>query len=114
MHDLSEMSAPVWFTVIFAMTGVVIITLFACRNGVFGDCCKGKHHELPPSDRYGIGIGIGRSPRDEGMDSSEVTARRVESEEEGAYGDPEEESGRSGGLSEDERSQENEDWGGAV
>lgn len=106
------MSAPVWFTVIFACTGVVIITLFACRNGVFGDCCKDKHHGLSPSDRYGIGIG--RSATDEGMGSSEVTAVRAEPEEEGSVGDDEEESRRGGRLSSDERSEEVEDWGSEV
>ena len=106
------MSAPVWFTVIFAMTGLVIITFFACRHGVFEECCKGKHHELPPSDRYGIGIG--GHARDEGLDSSKVSTIRAESEEEDAYGDPEGESRRSGGLSADERSETDEDWRGTV
>lgn len=108
------MSAPVWFTVIFACTGVFIITLFACRNGVFGDCCSSRNNGT--SQPYGIGIGerTGGDTTDEGMDSSEVTAVRAEPEEEGAYGDPEEEGRRSGGLSADERSEENEDWGGSV
>ena len=112
------MSAPVWFTVIFACTGVVIITLFACRNGVFAECCSSRNHGngTSKSTRYGIGIGIGTRghARDEGLDSSKVSTVRAESEEEGAYGDPEKESRRSGGLSEDERSQEDEDWGGTV
>lgn len=109
-EPLSEMSAPVWFTVIFAIVGVFFITSFACRNGVFGECCKVKHHELPPSDRYGIG----GHARDEGLDSSKVPTIRAESEEEDAYGDPEGESRRSGGLSADERSETDEDWRGTV
>ena len=108
------MSAPVWFTVIFAMTGLVIITFFACRHGVFEECCKGKHHELLPSDRYRIGIGIRGHATDEGLGSSKVSTIRAESEEEDAYGDHEEESRRSGGLSEDERSEKDEDWRGTV
>lgn len=118
MHDLSEMSAPVWFTVIFACTGVFIITLFACRNGVFGECCKGRNNGTYQStrDRIGIGIGIrdGGSPRSEAMGSSQVSAIRAESEEEGVNGSSETESRRSGGLSEDERAEEDEDWGGTV
>ena len=104
------MSAPVWFTVISTCTGVVIITLFACRNGVCKEWCSSKNNGTTQP----YGIGIGRPARDEGMDSSEVTARRAESEEEDAYGDIEEEGRRSGGLSADERSQEDEDWGGSV
>ena len=100
-----------WFTAIFAITGVVIITLFACRNGVFAECCSSRNHGngTSKSTGYGIGIGIGVAT-DAGMDSRKVTARRAEPEEEGAYGDPEEESRRSGGLSEDERSEKDEDW----
>ena len=109
-----------WFTAIFAITGVVIITLFACRNGVFAECCSSRNHGngTSKSAGYGIGIGIGERTggyaRDEGLDSSKVSTVRAEPEEEGAYGDPEKESRRSGRLSEDERSQENEDRGGTV
>ena len=97
MVPLSEMSASVLFSVIFSMTGLVIIALFACRHGVFDNCCKDKHHEPPQPDRYGIGVA-----EHEGLGTREVTARRAESEEEGISGDSEEESGRSGGLSEDD------------
>lgn len=95
------------FTSIFAFTGLCIIILFACRNGVFAKWCSSTNNGT--SQPYGIGVAT-----DEGMDSSKVTARRAEPEEEGAYGDPEEESGRSGGLSEDERSEKDEDWRGTV
>ena len=112
------MSVPIWFTSIFAFTGLCIIILFACRNGVFAECCSSRNHGngTSKSTGYGIGIGIGAGghARDEGLDSSKVSTIRAEQEEEGAYGDPEKESRRSGGLSEDERSQENEDWGGTV
>ncbi len=112
----------VWFTSLFAFVGLGIIILFACRNGVFGEWCSSRNHGNGTTQPTGYGIGIGERTRghargharDEGMDSSEVTTRRAESEEEGAYGDTEEESRRSGGLSADERSQEDEDWGGAV
>lgn len=116
MEPLSEMSAPVWFTVIFACTGVFIITLFACRNGVFENrcCCTNHGNGAHQPARYGIGVGDGGSPRSEGMGSSQVSALRVEPVEEGAYGEDQEESRRSGGLSSDERSEENEDWGGTV
>lgn len=104
--------APVLFTSLFAFVGLSIIILFACRNGVFGECCSSKNNGT--SQPYGIGIGERGPATDEGMDSSKVPTRRAEPEEEGAYGDPEEDSRRSGGFSEDERSEKDEDWGGTV
>ena len=104
--------APVLFTSLFAFVGLGIIILFACRNGVFGEWCSSKNNGT--SQPYGIGIGERGPARDGGMDSSKVPTRRAEPEEEGAYGDPEEESRRSGGLSADERSEKDEDWRGAV
>ena len=97
------MSAPVVFTTIFAMAGLLIIILFACRNGVFGECCSSKNNGN--TQPYGIGVAT-----DAGMDSGKVPTRRAEPEEESAFGDPEEKSRRSGGLSEDERSEKDEDW----
>lgn len=106
--------AFVLFTSLFAFVGLSIIILFACRNGVFGECCSSKNNGTSQSIGYGIGIGERGPATDEGMDSSKVPTRRAEPEEEGAYGDPEEESRRSGGFSEDERSEKDEDWGGTV
>ena len=116
------MDVPIWFSLLFSMTGIGIIICFAFQHGVFENkcCCRkhgnGTYQSTRDRDRIGIGIGIrdGGSPRSEGVDSSQVSATGTESEEEGAYGNSEEESRRSGGLSEDERSEETEDWGSTV
>lgn len=115
------MSVPVWFTVLFSGTGLTIVICFAFQYGVFGECCKGSNNGTPVGThqstrhRVGVGVGVGGgSPRSEGMGSSQVSTVRAESEEEGAYGSSEEESRRSGGLSSDERSEEDEDWRGTV
>lgn len=116
------MIVPMWFGLLFSITGMAIIIWFAFQHGVLENkcCCRnhgnGTYQSTRDRDRIGIGIGIGdgRSPRSEGMGSSQVSTTGIESEEEGAYGSSEEESRRSGGLSEDERPQETEDWGSTV
>lgn len=115
------MSVPVWFTVLFSGTGLTIIICFAFQYGVFGECCQHSNDGTPvgtdQSTRHRVGVGVGDrggSPRSEGMGSSQVSTARAESEEEGAHESSETESGRSGGLSSDERSEEDEDWRGTV
>lgn len=112
-HYVSEMDVPTWFSVLFAAAGLLIVACFAFQYGVFGKCCSFRNHGTRHSVGYGIGVGDGDA-KPEGVDSSQVTAVRAESEEEGARGSSETESGRSGGLSEDERAEEDEDWGGTV
>lgn len=112
------MESSTIFSFLFATTGLIIITVFACKHGVFGERCKRQNaihgaHEST-TDRIGIGVGTRGYARDGGVHSSQVEASGVEQAEESNDGDYEEESRRSGGLSSDERSEEDEDWGGTV
>ncbi len=106
------------FTFLFAMAGMTIVTVFACKHGVFGERCKtqnadnGNHQ----STRHGIGIGIGtRGHAGDGrVSDSQVEAFGAEQGEEIVDGIYEEESRRSGGLSSNDGSEEDEDWRGTV
>lgn len=110
------------FTFLFAMTGIIIITMFACKHGVFGERCRmqnandGAHQSTTDGIGVGVGVGVGtRGPsRDGRVHQSQVEAYGAEQGEESIDGDDEEESRRSGGLSSDERSEEDEDWGSTV
>ena len=104
-----------WFTLVLSATGMVAVVLFAFQHGVFGEkCCCTKKNGSNHEHRLRFGIGLGVSTRPERVDSSQVPTSRAESEEEGTDGSFEAKSGRSGGLSSDERSEEDEDWGGTV
>lgn len=112
------MVSGIIFTFLFAIAGMTIITIFACKHGVFGEKCKmqnannGAHQ--PTTDRIGIGVGTRGHARDGGVSDSQVEAFGAEQGEEIVDGVYEEDSRRSGGLSSNDETEEDEDWGGTV
>lgn len=115
---MCEMVSGTIFTFLFALAGVTIVTVFACKHGVFGERCKMQNADngAHQSTRVGIGVGIGTRghARDGRVSDNQVEAFGAEQGEEIVDGVNEEEGRRSGGLSSDEQSEEDEDWGGTV
>jgi len=118
------MDTSTLFSFLFVVVGLIIITTFACKHGVFGEKCTMQNANNGPhqstTDRIGIGVGVGArgssrgSSRDARVHHSQVETSGFEQGEESSDGNYEEESRRSGGLSSDEQSKEDEDWGSTV
>ena len=110
------------FSFLFATVGLIIITTFACKHGVFGERCKMQNADnganQSTTDGIGIGVGVGVGARGHARDGrvsgSQVEAFGTEQGEEIIDGNYEEESRRSGGLSSNDGSEEDEDWRGTV
>jgi hypothetical protein len=114
------MVSGIIFTFLFAIAGMTIVTVFACKHGVFGERCKtqnadnGAHQST--TDGIGIGVGVGTRghARDGRVSDNQVEAFGAEQGEEIVDGVYEEESRRSGGFSSNDGSEEDEDWRGTV
>ena len=112
--DASRMvPVPVWLSAVFVLVGVLVIVFFTFKHGVFDTCFSSTSHVRDV--RSGsfverVGIGVGESDESEFgvLRGSQVSAFRIESAEEGSSGDDETESGRSGGFSSDDGSEEAE------